>query len=43
MPSLLQSHPRCSSRFSKKWTDKEAWDAIAVTRNGSDRARKTTL
>jgi hypothetical protein len=43
MPSLLQSRLRCSSRFSKKWTDKEAWDAIPATRIGSDRARKTTL
>jgi hypothetical protein len=29
--------------FSKKRTAKEAWDAIAVARIGSDRARKTTL
>jgi hypothetical protein len=29
--------------FSKKRTDKEAWDAIAAARIGSDRARKTTL
>jgi hypothetical protein len=29
--------------LSKKWTAKEAWDAIAVARIGSDRARKTML
>jgi hypothetical protein len=29
--------------LSKKRTTKEAWDAIAVARIGSDRARKTTL
>jgi hypothetical protein len=29
--------------LSKKRTVKEAWDAIAATRIGSDRARKTTL
>jgi hypothetical protein len=29
--------------FSKKRTAKEAWDAIAAARIGSDRARKTTL
>jgi hypothetical protein len=29
--------------LSKKWITKEAWDAIAVARIGSDRARKTTL
>jgi hypothetical protein len=29
--------------LSKKWTAKEAWDAIATARIGSDRARKTTL
>jgi hypothetical protein len=29
--------------LSKKLTAKEAWDAIAVARIGSDRARKTTL
>jgi hypothetical protein len=29
--------------LSKKQTAKEAWDAIAATRIGSDRARKTTL
>jgi phenylalanine-4-hydroxylase len=29
--------------LSKKRTGKEAWDAIAVARIGSDRARKTTL
>jgi hypothetical protein len=29
--------------LSKKQTAKEAWDAIAVARIGSDRARKTTL
>jgi hypothetical protein len=27
----------------KKWTAKEAWDAIAAARIGSDHARKTTL
>jgi hypothetical protein len=27
----------------KKWTAKEAWDAIAAARIDSDRARKTTL
>jgi hypothetical protein len=29
--------------LSKKQTAKEAWDAIAMTRIGSDRARKTIL
>jgi hypothetical protein len=29
--------------LSKKRTAKEAWDAIAVARIGSDHARKTTL
>jgi hypothetical protein len=29
--------------LSKKWIVKEAWDAIAAARIGSDRARKTTL
>jgi hypothetical protein len=29
--------------LSKKWTAKEAWDAIAAARIDSDRARKTTL
>jgi hypothetical protein len=29
--------------LSKKWTTKEAWDAIAAARIGSDHARKTTL
>jgi hypothetical protein len=29
--------------LSKKRTVKEAWDAIAVARIGSDRVRKTTL
>jgi hypothetical protein len=29
--------------LSNKRTAKEAWDAIAVARIGSDRARKTTL
>jgi hypothetical protein len=29
--------------LSKKWTAKEAWDAIAAARIGSYRARKTTL
>jgi hypothetical protein len=29
--------------LSKKRTAKEAWDAIAAARIGSDRARKTTL
>jgi hypothetical protein len=29
--------------LSKKRTTKEAWDAIAAARIGSDRARKTTL
>jgi hypothetical protein len=29
--------------LSKKWTAKEAWDAIAAARIGSDRAHKTTL
>jgi hypothetical protein len=28
---------------SKKWTAKEAWDAISTARIGSDRARKTML
>jgi hypothetical protein len=37
MPSLLQFS------LSQKRTAKEAWDAIAATRIGSDRARKTTL
>jgi hypothetical protein len=43
MPSLLLSHPRCSFRFPKKQPGKEAWDAIAAARIGSDRTRKTTL
>jgi hypothetical protein len=43
MPSLLQSRPRCSFCFFQKRTAKEAWDAIAATRIGSDRSRKTTL
>jgi hypothetical protein len=29
--------------LSQKWTAKEAWDAIAATRIGSNRVRKTTL
>jgi hypothetical protein len=29
--------------LSKKWTAKEAWDAITAARIGSDRTRKTTL
>jgi hypothetical protein len=39
---LLQSRPKCSSRFLRSGL-KEAWDAITVTRISSDRARKTTL
>jgi hypothetical protein len=35
--------PEMQFSLSKKWTAKEAWDAIAVARIGSDRARKTTL
>jgi hypothetical protein len=40
MSSLLQSR---KFSLSQKRTAKEAWDAIAATRIGSDRARKTTL
>jgi predicted AlkP superfamily phosphohydrolase/phosphomutase len=29
--------------LSKKWTAKEAWDAIVAVRIGSDRVHKTTL
>jgi hypothetical protein len=35
--------PEMQFSLSKKWTAKEAWDAIAATCIGSDRARKTTL
>jgi hypothetical protein len=35
--------PEMQFSLSKKRTVKEAWDAIAATRIGSDRARKTTL
>jgi hypothetical protein len=35
--------PEMQFSFSKKWTVKEAWDAIAVARIDSDRTRKTTL
>jgi hypothetical protein len=35
--------PEMQFLLSKKRTTKEAWDAIAVARIGSDRARKTTL
>jgi hypothetical protein len=35
--------PEMQFSLSKKRTAKEAWDAIAVTRIGSDHARKTTL
>jgi hypothetical protein len=35
--------PEMQFLLSKKRTAKEAWDAIAATRIGSDRARKTTL
>jgi phenylalanine-4-hydroxylase len=35
--------PEMQFSLSKKRTAKEAWDAIAVTRIGSNRARKTTL
>jgi hypothetical protein len=35
--------PEMQFSLSQKRTAKEAWDAIAVTRIGSDRARKTTL
>jgi hypothetical protein len=35
--------PEMQFSLSKKWTTKEAWDAIAAARIGSDRARKTTL
>jgi hypothetical protein len=34
--------PEMQFSFSQKRTAKEAWDAIAATRIGSDRARKTT-
>jgi hypothetical protein len=35
--------PDMQFSLSQKRTAKEAWDAIAATRIGSDRARKTTL
>jgi hypothetical protein len=35
--------PEMQFSLSQKRTAKEAWDAIAATRIGSDRARKTTL
>jgi hypothetical protein len=35
--------PEMQFSLSKKRTAKEAWDAIAAARIGSDRARKTTL
>jgi hypothetical protein len=35
--------PEIQFSLSKKWTAKEVWDAIAVARIDSDRARKTTL
>jgi hypothetical protein len=35
--------PEMQFSLSKKQTTKEAWDAIAAARIGSDRARKTTL
>jgi hypothetical protein len=35
--------PEMQFSFSQKRTAKEAWDAIAATHIGSDRARKTTL
>jgi hypothetical protein len=35
--------PEMQFSLSKKRTGKEVWDAIAVTRSGSDRACKTTL
>jgi hypothetical protein len=35
--------PEMQFSLLQKWTAKEAWDAIAATRIGSDRARKTTL
>jgi hypothetical protein len=35
--------PEIHFSLSKKQTAKEAWDAIAAARIGSDRARKTTL
>jgi hypothetical protein len=34
--------PEMQFSLFQMWTAKEAWDAIAVTRIGSDRARKTT-
>jgi hypothetical protein len=35
--------PEMQFSLSKKRTAKEAWDPITAARNGSDRARKTTL
>jgi hypothetical protein len=35
--------PEMQFSLSKKRTVKEAWDAIAATRIGSDRSHKTTL
>jgi hypothetical protein len=35
--------PEMQFSLSKKQPDKEAWDAIAAARIGSDRTRKTTL
>jgi hypothetical protein len=35
--------PEMQFSLSKKWTTKEVWDVIAVTRISSNRARKTTV
>jgi hypothetical protein len=35
--------PEMQFSLSRKWTAKEAWDAIAATRIDSDHARKSTL
>jgi hypothetical protein len=35
--------PKMQFSLSKKWTAKEAWDAITAARIGSDRAHMTTL
>jgi hypothetical protein len=35
--------PEMQFSLSKKWTAKEAWDAIAAARIGNDCAHKTTL
>jgi hypothetical protein len=35
--------PEMQFSLSRKWTAKEAWDAIAATRIDSNHARKSTL